>query len=75
MWAMSENSPAARTLRRALKACGDDIYVLANALGVSVGELARYLGGDEPAPNVVFMKALDLVVGNPTQSARRQTKG
>lgn len=71
---MSENSPSARTLRRALKACGDNMYVLANALEVSVRELARYVGGDEPAPNLVFMKALDLVARGPRQPASRQTK-
>jgi hypothetical protein len=58
--AVSDNTPQARTLRRALAICGD-IAALARALGVSVGELARWLDGHAAPPVNIYIMALDLV--------------
>jgi hypothetical protein len=59
---MSETTPQARTLHRALATCGG-VVPLAKALHVSVDELSRWLDGHVAPPVNVYLSALDLVAG------------
>ena len=63
---MSETTPQARTLHRALAICGG-IVPLAKALQVSVDELSRWLDGHVAPPVNVYLMALDLVAGSPNK--------
>ena len=53
-----------RTLARALQIVVTK-EALAKALGVSVEEVERYLGGAKPLPQWAFLKAIDIVAGKP----------
>jgi hypothetical protein len=66
---MSKNTAHKRTLHRALEACGN-IYVLADALGASVADVATWLNGEVRAPDFVFTTALDLVNRGPAKPVR-----
>jgi len=61
---VSETTPQARTLHRALAICGG-LVPLARALGVTVEELSRWLEGHVAPPVNVYLMALDLVAGSP----------
>jgi len=56
-------TPQVRTLRLAAETLGGEAH-LAQALGVSSEQLARWLNGDTP-PLEVYMAALDFVARGP----------
>lgn len=57
---MVKDTAAIRTLRRALETLGSEER-LAATLGVSPVDLVRWLTGDRPVPDEVFMASLDIV--------------
>jgi hypothetical protein len=57
---MSKPSPQMQILSRALQALGGEAP-LAKALGVPALSLSRYLGGHEPLPAGVYLKARSLL--------------
>lgn len=57
---MSTDTLQARTLRRALDACGSAV-ALAKALGVPPADLSAWLNGHVALPTPIYIKALDLV--------------
>jgi hypothetical protein len=61
--AVVDNS-VTRTLGRALKAMGS-LQRLAEHLGVSEAEVARWLAGSGSPPTPVYLRALDLVARGP----------
>lgn len=70
---MSENSPQARTLKRAMDACGG-LPALAKTLDVSVGDILLWLRGHAVPPTWVYIRALDLVAGTPPRPSKRRTQ-
>ena len=58
---MNHISVEERTLRRALQLVGGTLPQLARALVVPAEALDRWLGGEEPPPAWVFLRAVDIV--------------
>ena len=59
---MQKETASIRTLRRALETVGSEER-LAAALNVAPLDLVRWLSGESPPPDGVFMAALDIVAG------------
>ena len=57
---MFKNTPQTRTLERAFKICGGAVG-LAEALMVTVDDLARWRSGLNATPDPVYLLALDVV--------------
>ena len=70
---MSGDTPQTRTLYRALENCGGK-RALAEALGVSVEVLCRWLAGEDVPPVQSYLAALDLVAMG-ERARRTQTGG
>lgn len=59
---MSKPSPQMTTLWNALQRCGGE-PALAKALGVTTQILAGWLGGRDPLPAAMYLKARSLATG------------
>jgi hypothetical protein len=59
---MGKDTASIRTLRRALATVGTEER-LAAELNCSLVHLVSWLSGETPAPNPVFIAALDIVAG------------
>ena len=64
------DSPQARTLRRAVEVVGT-AESLAATLGASPESVSAWLLGEQPVPNDVYMRALDLVSQGPHHRSQR----
>ncbi|HYR35245.1 MAG TPA: YdaS family helix-turn-helix protein [Burkholderiales bacterium] len=67
------DNPKARTLRRAVEVVGSE-EALADTLGVSYESVSAWLLGEQPLPNDLYMRALDLVSQGPHHQPRRKPK-
>ena len=71
--AMGGDNPKARTLRRAVEAVGSEA-ALAETLGVTPEDVSGWLLGEQPVPNDVYLRALDVVSHGPHQRGPRKPK-
>jgi DNA-binding transcriptional regulator YiaG len=67
------DNPKARTLRRAVEVVGSEV-ALAATLGVSRERVSAWLLGEQPVPNDVYMRALDVVSQGPHHRPPRKPK-
>ena len=67
---MDRQERYSRVIREAAETLGGEA-VFASFLGVSPGQLARWLTGAEPAPLEVFLAGLDVVARGPFARKRR----
>ena len=58
---ISHNAALTVFTRAAEKVGGLD--VLSQQLGVSVSTILRYMEGDEPTPEAIYLRAVDIVLG------------
>lgn len=68
--AVRGDSPQARTLRRAVEVVGT-AKALAETLGAPPESVSAWLLGDQPVPNDVYLRALDLVSQGPHHRSQR----
>lgn len=68
-----EDSPKARTLRRAVEVVGGP-EALAEALGVSPQMVSAWLIGQRALPDDAYLRALDLVSQGPHHHSPRKPK-
>jgi hypothetical protein len=54
---------AALVLTRAVKKVGDE-KTCAEGLGVPVSALRAYIAGTEPCPETIYLRAVDIVLGD-----------
>ena len=67
------DSPTARTLRRAVEVVGS-AEALAETLGASPESVTAWLVGEQPVPNYIYLRALDLVSQGPHHRLPRKSK-
>lgn len=63
-----------RTLRRALELVGDEL-ALAERLRVTPSHLALWLAGIERPPTDIFLRAVDLVIGDELSRLAKPNNG
>jgi hypothetical protein len=59
------------TITYALSIVGGNERMLADHLGIRLGELVNYLVGVEEAPTDVFLKAVDVVLASTAEDLKR----
>lgn len=68
---MSHRETYRNTVTYALSIVGGSERMLAEKLGVRIGELVNFLAGVEEVPTDVFLKAVDVVLGATADDIRQ----